>query len=170
MSRRGTQGIPLAAAIKQVAYYDNVDKPSQTITAVNTAHTIIIPSIRIGATTSADGLVYMALTDSTTITITGGAATANVWVLEFLPGVIKSIQRFVATNTSGTSTTQAITSVNTGKSIIICTGYNGTSVLSTNDVMPRIEFNSATEVGITHASLGGSTINVAFQVIEFYGG
>lgn len=170
MSRREKRGIPLAAAIKQVAYYDDVSTPSQAITAVDTANTIIIPSISFNAAGNASALVYMQLASSTSITITGGAAAANVWVVEFLPGVIKSIQRFVKSTTTDTTSTQAITAVDTNRSIIMPMGSNGTSGLSVANAVPRHEFNSSTEVGMFYGTLSGETLNSSFQVIEFYNG
>jgi hypothetical protein len=91
----------------------------QTITAVNTSNTIILPGILQEAASGAYLEYTFSLPNSTTVrmhhasdTTTAGAVTASVYVVEFRTGVITSSQ--IVTDASDP---QTITSVDTDKAV-----------------------------------------------------
>lgn len=111
----------------------------------------------------------IALTNSTTITATrgaastGGATTVSYEVIEYEPGAIKSVQRGTFA-VSSASTTQAITAVATSKSQVDHLGFSHTSATATITLTPRLTLTNST-------TLTGDTVTtgavVGYQVIEW---
>ena len=102
-----------------------------TITAVDVSRTILVwAGVNGTYTFGASGNECnkrVTLTNSTTVTpvasVTSGAVTATISVIELQPGVIKSVQYGAATITAPAQTgTAAITAVNIDKSIMLFLG------------------------------------------------
>lgn len=117
--------------------------------------------------------VRLAFTNSTTITASRNAIstldstpTVTFAVVEFVPGLIKSVQR----NTVASGGTTAITGVNTARSLLTYLGFTSTdATINVNFVQlqGRVDFASATSVSGLVGS-GTVTETIGFQVTEFY--
>lgn len=113
------------------------------------------------------------LTNSTTLTATRQAATntAVVYyaVIEFLPGVIRSVQRgSISMSGAQTTNTATITEVATAKSFVF---NNGFQVQDNNGYMARSLCsasltNSTTVTTVRWAST--FTAQMSYQVVEFF--
>lgn len=127
---------------------------------------------------AADGISvpfsYLQLTNATTVTATraiqpgAGAATPVIGfcVLEFLPGVIRSIQKGTVTLNAVTSNTATITAVNVAKSILLY-GFESSDQNLVTDALARITLTNATTVTMTRNNNTGVVVG-AFTVVEFY--
>lgn len=145
------------------------------ITQVDLANSLIVwTGVTFGsnniAWASATG--YLRLTSNVQVTVnrTGSAGAGSLvtyWeVIEFVPGVIKQVQR--STVTSGGTT--AITAVNTAKSQVFYLGWSCADVsVGANQVVetPRISLDSATSVSCADGN-GDANSTVSFAVVEFY--
>ena len=133
-----------------------------TISEVKTENTILIyggnRTLGNAGSLIQAALPNVTLTNATTVTASKYASSAitynnvvAVTVVEFQPGVVKSIQYvqwlFVGI-TSGD--TQAITSVNTTKSLVMFLGnHNTAGTWSPNFCQPTVVLNSSTQLGIS---------------------
>lgn len=163
--QRGTITISIAGQVQ-----------TATITAVVLSNTRLI---HLGST-SADGTstevpyqsVSLELTNATTITATAGdtsldaAAVVSYEVIEFWPGVIKSVQRGTIQLVGVASNTATVTAVNTAKSSLECTGFYAataepdrfyTKLVLTNGTTITATKNTATD-----------TVNIWYQLVEYY--
>jgi len=150
-----------------------------TISSVDTSQSICLPSGMLCNeavfNSNADSLGYT-LSNSTTVSAihnTAGAGTAMAaTITEFAAGTIKSVQRGTITlpNTAGSSTaTATVNSVDTTKSIVICTGASGLSSgnLSYIDELPSVRLlNSTTVQAFRGAGIDRQCV-VQYELIEF---
>lgn len=153
-----------------------------TITAVDTSRSVLLYG---GNQFSAnnDNKQYWfqraSLTNSTTVTftLTGGAGinTAGWQVIEFKPGVLKSVQRGTFTLAAGQgSATATITAVNTNKSLLCVLGSsNNDSVtggyLGGQETTTYTELTNATTVTATRNTAAGAIATVvSYEVWEFF--
>ncbi len=127
----------------------------------------------------AGGYATQVLTNTTTVTATRGAgagtgdvAAASFMLIEFVPGVIKTIQRGTITIATGaTSNTGAITAVNTAKSFLAPAGWltDGDATAAIGQVTATLAFTNATTLTATRGSSSASFIvTCAYQAVEFY--
>lgn len=147
-----------------------------TITGVSLANSMIFMLGReIDTTTGPNNhCAHLVLTNATTITATRQATgasglTVGYVVVEFLPGVIKSVQRGTISLVAVTSNTATITAVNTAKSFV---GNLGWTIETTDGAASRVynlraALTDATTVTASR-SLGTGTAVVSYQVVEFY--
>lgn len=145
-----------------------------TITSVNTASAAVMYLGNICAkTTSGSGETRpsVTLTNATTVTatrgVTGTTLTVGFVVIEFQPGIIKSLQQFSSTlNSSSLTDTVSILQVVMANSIIINGGMNsaGTTFSNTQCMMQL-----TSPVAITFTRLGNATGDRIYQftVVEF---
>lgn len=138
-----------------------------TITAVVLANTrlkYLGHSTNDGGSTHPVASVYVELTNTTTITATDGLASGiqivSFEVIEYYPGVIKSVQRGIVT--AGTPVT--ITSVDVNKSEVDFLGYVTSGLTNAND-RASVVLTDATTVNSTS---GSSLSPLSFQVVEWY--
>lgn len=140
------------------------------ITAVDPARTVLLhlgTSYNISGTILTGPMVRIALTNSTTVTATdvvtadGATATVSFVAIQFVPGVLKSLQRGTLTDAAGTAT---ITTVNTLKAFVNLLGYSTSS--NDNNSMPRLDLTNATTVTLTDGTGGGAT--ASYEVWEFF--
>lgn len=151
---------------------------SATISAVDVNNSFV----RYGALTQtqannnwAVGLGGIYLDTSTTVSITlganGGTAVFAFEVVEFLPGVIKSVQRgsMVLTGavTSGTST---ITSVNTAKATLASLGWaiNAPGAPNTDEATKLVLTDATTVTANRISGTGTYTTYNRWEVVEFF--
>lgn len=147
-----------------------------TITAVSLNNSIITYLYHSTSSTAAAGReadARVELTDNVTVTAVKGFATgdlvASYEVIEFWPGIIRSVQRGTVTVANGaTSNTATITSVNTIKSFIMWLGRSTTSTSSSGSVnWLRLDLTDATTVTATRNSSTDAFV-VGYQVVEFW--
>lgn len=124
---------------------------------------------------------YLTLTNSTTITATRDGIDleedpSNIdisySILEFYPGIIKSIQSGTITIPSASTThTATISAVNTGKTLISFLGLSptpgsGGNVVTQSSNLASLTLTNSTTITATRTASSASTI-VSYQVIEF---
>lgn len=140
-----------------------------TITAVdpnNSVLTYLGGTFDAAAPAEDQAFARLAFTNATTITASRTTATNNVVVsfevIEYWPGVIKSVQRGLVS--VGTAT---ITAVNTAKSNLTSLGF-------TNDIngdlrcLPMIVLTNGTTITKTFDGGDGSVPVVGYQVVEWF--
>lgn len=122
-------------------------------------------------------LATCVLTNSTTITATRNASTGDVAsaafiVVEFMPGIIKSLQRgTIVIATSAASNTATITTVATGKTLLIMCGSNSSADNSSfaGDYVAKTVLTNATTITATRGTSPASyTVVVAYQAVELF--
>jgi len=144
-----------------------------TITAVNLANTRLVYDGHTCVTnnvTAAIGNAYVQLTNATTLTATRNTASTDTVtvayeVLEYAPGIVKSVQRGTVVN--GTPAT--ITAVNTAKSELDYLGFISTNTVPNNNqttINPYLVLTNATTVTGEQALVSSSTSS--YQVTEFF--
>lgn len=153
-----------------------------TITAVDTANCTVRflgyvdGNASDGATVPDVHFARIALTNSTTVTITravldvAASRVARFEVIEFLPGLLRSVQRGTVTITSGgpTSATTTITGVDPNKTILGYLGFTTTYPASSNNVeCVDVALTNGTTVTSTVANAAATSI-VSFETLEFY--
>lgn len=146
-----------------------------SINAVDMSRSILVfanyYTTYVGTNTSLNPRV--SLTNSTTITAfdegaaTGGVTTTmKITVIEFAPGVIRSVQRGTTTLLGVTSNSTTITSVNTTKAFLNFLGW------STNADDQRyegiVELAGATSVQVTNQLATGATNTFSWEVLEYF--
>lgn len=145
-----------------------------TIAAVDTSRTaVVFLGWQSNDTTSTNSWVWstLALTNATTVTATKANATtapaARAVVIEFAPGIVKSVQSGVFTVTSGT-TNHTISAVNVSKSCLFPAGWRGDGNPFRNDYEnTALSLSSSTTVT---GSCGYATplIPTGFFLVEFF--
>src|SRR3990167_2803439 len=110
------------------------------------------------------------LTNSTTVTATNGLNSGTqivrFTVIEFEPGVLKSVQRGTITVGVSSTATATIAAVDPQKAAGWFLGFT-IAAFTTNDlVYSRLDLTDGTTVTATVALAGGSTV-VGYQVVEF---
>ena len=143
-----------------------------TITAVDLANSIILYGGDSQGNANPNLVVvfgHMALTNATTVTATQSGnfnATFAFTVVEFLPGVLRSVQSGTVTQTS-TSTATTILSVNTAKSMVMFLGQvAGSGAPNSDTLVMKYALTNATTVTSTQDAFGGFISR--FQVIEYF--
>lgn len=143
---------------------------TKAITAVDTARTILL---YLGNTYNVSGSILpgasarIALTNGTTVTGTSvvdaaGATVAISFVaIQFVPGVIKSLQRGTLATATGTAT---IATVNTLKAWVNMLGFSTT--VDDDQTRPKLVLTNATTVTITAGGSTGAT--ASYEVVEFF--
>lgn len=115
---------------------------------------------------------YLRITSNVQVTVNrvasaGAGSLVTYWeVIEFAPGVVKSIQRGTVTSNG----TTAITEVNTAKSQLYYLGWLGTDATTgANQTVevPRIALASSTSVACSNGN-GDAASTVSFAVVEFF--
>ena len=152
---------------------------NQTITEVNTANTIL--THRGVDNTGNDALSfclsYIELTSSTNVAITryqGGGGTLNTVfnVVQFNPGVIRSIQSGLITITSGNLTnTATINPVNAAKCFVMLLGQLSQSEISLSaSAFTKVALSGSNPITAIIATRGNNNnlTTVSFQVVEFF--
>jgi len=124
--------------------------------------------------------VVLSLTNSTTVTQTrnatdGSNVTSTFCVIEFMPGVVKSVQYGSISLVGAVSNTATITGVNTAKSIIVYMGQTTTVATVGSDWNSqynsiRSTLTSSTVVTAVRRSDAGGVVGptVGFGVLEFF--
>lgn len=115
------------------------------------------------------------LTNSTTVTCVMGAnagdAIISYEVIEYMPGIVKSVQRGTISIGSGTSATATVTEVRTDKSICAQLGWSMTTVAApTSDgfAVKTVLTNATTITANRGGSDASNPPTSAYQLLEFF--
>jgi len=165
----------LIRSVQNVRGAVNAATTNFTITAVDPANTIVL---YFGLQTSyASTSLGTSMRRSGVLTATNLAVRADNWVgetagftvIEFAPGVIKSIQTGVLTVGNVTSNTATITAVNTDKLLLIIQQTNDTSTQAGNICLCEVQVtNSTTLTGYKNTVGGIYASNIGYQAVEFF--
>lgn len=145
-----------------------------TITAVVTDNCVIrLLGVNTGGASTYDLVPTIALTNSTTVTATrystaANATTASFEVIEYAPGVIKSVQRGTGTFAGASPLNVTITAVSDmTKTTVDFLGarFNTSSAFSLT-VLPTVTLTSVTNV--QGASTNPNTVEFNYQVTEWF--
>lgn len=167
-----------SSLIKSIQYgaVSTTSTANTTITAVDLANSYVIVN---GFTSSYTGTntavscVTAELTSSTNVQTENRVSIAFLGVqfvvIEFMPGVVKSIQKGTLSTTGVASGTATITSVNTAKTLLVQTGQNTDT--GADIVMPSITLTNATTITQATNNPGtypGALSRSRYAVVEFF--
>jgi hypothetical protein len=146
-----------------------------TITAVDVNNSVLMFLGDLAQTATAnynDSNCYIELTNSTTLTITrSGAApgysTVSYEVIEYWPGVLKSIQRGTISLGGVASSTATITAVDTQKASLIYLGRFGNNAADPSRQLIMVVLTNSTTVTASRVT-GTDTEAVSYQVAQYY--
>lgn len=147
---------------------------TSTITAVNMANArlrLLGMACNNAAANSTASSVQIVLTNATTVTATRsatGVADAQVTfeVIEYAPGLIRSIQRGTITISGSGSNTAAITDVNTARTELDYLGERMDTAL--DNMFAFLTLTNATTVTAARFNAGGGTTLVSYQAVEWF--
>ena len=153
---------------------------TSTITVVDTANCsvrflgFIDPNNGDGTTNPDVHFTRITLTNSTTLTATRATSdatygrTVRFEVIEFLPGLLRSVQRGIVTLPGNASSTTTITSVNTDKTVMGFLGFTTNFGSASNNLEGLdVALTNATTVTGTVGN-GTATGIVSFEALEFF--
>lgn len=146
-----------------------------TISAIVLANSLIVYG---GHTTDDAGTTMpvttaaVELTNTTTVTASNGLNSGTqivaYEVIEFYPGVLRSVQRgTISVGGAATSVTATITSVDITKASAFFLGYTIAVIAQNNLHHVRVVLTNSTTVTATVAAVGGGNV-AGYQVVEFF--
>ena len=117
-------------------------------------------------------MLRLALTNATTLTATRSASneiqTLTYEVIEFMPGVIKQVQRGTVSMAHTVNfATSTITTVNTAKAMLTSLGLEQDNLSICSSIVARLTLTNATTVTVNRAT-GNLNMTMGYQVVEFY--
>ena len=148
-----------------------------TITAVVLANSVVMYLGNSTTDTSAAiGRVQsrLDLTNTTTVTCTSRDAvatkTVSFVVLEFAPGVVKSLQTGTLNITTGQqSNTATITTVNTAKTFLVWDNQDSNTAGTNAEAFARLTLTNATTLTATQGAVAsGGNITTNYTALEFF--
>lgn len=147
-----------------------------TITAVDLNNTLLfyLGQTSVGNSTNPSLFAVLVLTNATTVTATcnsnsGSTIPVNGLVLEFMPGVIKSVQRGTITVNSVTSNTATVTAVNVAKAALWMLGFSYATTSIDFATLPKLALTNATTItATTGQSPAAFNVIASYQLAEFY--
>ena len=145
-----------------------------TITAVVTAHTqlrYLGDTADTNNLTAAKGNAIIDLTNTTTVTATRNTAdaatmTISIEVVEYVPGIIGSVQR----GTFLDNASATITAVVMARATVDWLGFTSTNTTGSNNqttINSGVKLTNTTTVDIVSGAAGGAQQTVGYQVIEW---
>lgn len=150
---------------------------TSTVTAVKTENAILIRNshqFNSGVNTDLPGhhQIRIALTNGTTVTVSKDVSSDGDLVswdlIEFLPGIIRSLQRGTYTTTAAASGTATITAVDTAKATLFDQGFSTTYAVALNGAywfLQQVLTNSTTITGTCSGIALDRTIS--YTVVEW---
>lgn len=165
----GGGGVRIKSIQRGTLVLAGVTTNTATITAVDPTNTMLrfLGQTQGGGNSGCSARI--ALTNGTTITGTRADATSTTTVsfevIEFFPGVIKSIQRGTIDTSSVNPNTATITAVDTTRAMVDHLGYSCTDTASGSPAnwWTRLTLTNGTTV----TANGGATSTTGYQVVEF---
>lgn len=155
-----------------------------TITAVNPNHTILLRESWYGnfgvGNSPGASLSDLTLTNATTVTATvyttgtGTDSFQRGYVVEFMPGVLKSAQYGnITIASSAASATATITAVNTAKALLLFCGHTSTasgaySATDIKDLSAYMDLTNSTTVTALRPGTGANALGSRFCIAEMF--
>lgn len=114
---------------------------------------------------------YLQLTSTTNVNSVRGASNSGshtpfFTVIEFVPGVISSIERATIAVASATSNTATLSNSLTSKGLANFTGFNTTATAS-DEMQAKLAKTNATTLTASKNTAGSSTSTVAYEAVNF---
>lgn len=169
-----------SSLIRSVQYgtvaLSGVTTNTATIVAVDTSRAVVIDLCASnnwsGGTSEAYAVPRFTLTNSTTVTAVRGAVggidcNAAFAVVEFAPGVLRSVQTGTITPTAG-AVTATITDVNVAKAVVLSLGVSGDNGGVGGSWWSRLTLSSSTTVTATRQDTSAAAMPHNFAVMEFF--
>lgn len=163
-----------AAAIQSIQQFNDsytslLATDPKTISAVTMANTMIAWG---GINTGGSGYYTTQLTSTTNINFiriqTSSAARIPViTVIEFVAGVLNSVQRGTISLANATSNTASITAVSATKALCNFVGYNSTSTDTVDKMYQRVTLTNTTTVTASINTNSASAKAIAYEIAEF---
>lgn len=149
-----------------------------TITAVDLANSVLLYggfTTDVGAADYASVFPRIELTNPTTVTA-GKASAPSIEVvafevIEFYPGVLKSVQRGFIGLGGVTTNTATITTVNLAKASCVTLGWTGVASGGGGEMgqtTANVVLTNATTVTATRNSVVAGSLAAGYQILEFY--
>lgn len=176
LTARTSQGRSLIKSIQRgtITIANATASNTATITAVDPNNAIVHGLGNTVNEAPNSSFVRVTLTNSTTVTATRSgtvsANTVNYEVIEYWPGLIKSVQRGTITLNSVTSATATITAVDTTKTMVEHLGASNTDASGGNGQLwltTLVLTNATTVTAAVNTAAANSPI-VGYQVIEWF--
>lgn len=145
---------------------------TDTITSVTMANTMLVYTGTSSSSNSADNSLYtLQLASATQVTLTRGSISTNTrtigyTVVEFVSGILNSVQRGTTPMNSVNSADTTITSVNTAKSACNFCGFVAISG-GTDTRWSTVKLLDATHVRCQRNTAGAVTMTPAWEIVEF---
>ena len=116
---------------------------------------------------------YVELTNATTVkavrnTVGGIDCNVNFAVIQFCPGILRSVQTGSVTINSGLTNTATVTTVNTDKSLLIYLGLQSNAAVDGAGYERLSLTNATTITGTRQDTTGGGIPTVTFALLEFF--
>lgn len=158
----------------QVAWTNSSTSTTQAITSVNTANTLLFHSGSSGNSSGGTANIFQRadLTNSTTVTIQTNSAASlackyNFAAVEFISGVITSLQRGTITLTGATSNTATISAVTTANSLVNSLHFTATQTTANiPNVASRVSLTNTTTVTV-NKNAGTNNTTLSYEVADF---
>ena len=155
---------------------NNSETPTtHTINAVIPENSILIHQgfNQTGNTQEVYFAAYVTLTNATTLTLTrsasGGSTVFIQWtVIEFLPGVIKSVQAGVISVVGSTTGTATITQVDPLKCMLFHLGFLNSSGTGNSGLWATRLVLLVTGLGVRVDVFTANTFSCAWRLVEFF--
>lgn len=178
----GAQSLILSVQRGLITIANTATSGTATITAVDPNNAIVLYGGLNGNPPTTDSQSTMwaivTLTNSTTVTASRVGSTNSLYmpyqVIEFAPGVLRSLQSGTVTLLNVSSNTATISAVNPAKAFVVFRGWTTTSgsdatSWDTRYQMPKHDLTSATVVtATTHVTNIAVTLTLAHTVVEFF--
>ena len=158
---------------------DTVTSNTATITSVSVANTRLVwcgnNSVNAGGGGSGSGptIARIDLTNATTVTATRSTGTdtliVSYEVIEYWPGILKTVQKGTVTATAAASgtATLATTLGSVNKATLDVLGYLGAVAFSADNFMGHVVLTNTTTVTLTRVSTNNN-LTAGYQVCEWF--
>lgn len=169
----------------QRSFIKSIQRGTITIANATTSNTATIAAVSVSDSVIAyggssydtdanlnNGAASVTITNATTITATRSfnqnGTTLAYEVIEYQPGVIKSIQRGTIALAGVVSNTATVTTVNTLKSMLMILGFMSDNTDgNSGQYLPKLVLTNATTITATKG-INTSTTTVGYQLVEYF--
>lgn len=168
-------GIVNALQVRALALSGSSTTATDTISSVNMANTMLVYQGATCTSSTLNAYLYnLELTGSTQVSLVRGASTSisrtvAYTVLEFVSGVLASVQRGTQAVASVTSADATISTVDTSRAVANWTGFS-TGASTLDERFASVKLLDATTVRAQKNTAGSSTSTPGYEAVEFAAG
>lgn len=175
----GAAGVIKSIQRNTITLADSVTSNTATISAVSMANSRLVylghSSVNTGGGGSGSGptLARVEFTNATTITATRTTGTDAVIVsfevIEYFPGIIRTVQRDTVTATGAASGTDTLSPTlgSIERATLDVLGFSGAVAFSADNFEGRVVLTNTTTVTLTRAGTNGN-LTAGYQVVEWF--